>query len=168
MLAALSLADHELCERVIRETFHHAYTPNPPSAPPQNRRAAAAAEERARLLGAEMRDKVLAAVESCAAVLAKEPPERLTEYWGTEADTITRPLNRKLRKCRDPDRWDLVALQKARREQPLRKGDEEDEDGRAGGGSLDDDAAVFGNVEERDAKRRKGNTRPADPFGGPL
>lgn len=172
MLAALSLADHELCERTIHETFHlaNAGINTQAGAGSQNRKAAAAAEERARLLGAELRDKVIATVESCRTLLATEPPERLNGYWQKEALNITKPLARKLKKCRDPDRWDLVALQKARREQPLRKGDDDDEDGRPAGASVGDDAAVFGSVDEREAKRRKVNAASGleDPFGGPL
>lgn len=184
MLAALSLADPELAERVVHETFRHP-APSETAAPPaagqtrESRRAAAAAavgEERARLLGAEMRDRVLEVVSSCRDVLAKEPPERMTSYWGTpESNQITRPLLRKLKKCRDPDRWDLVEYQKAKREQAQQKEDAEEngEDWHGGGGgrgSVDGDGAVFGDVvSERDVKRRKvAKTAPEDLFGGAL
>jgi cyclin H len=171
MLAALSLADEELCDRVIHETFHLAHTPTPQHAPSQSRKAAAAAEEKVRLLGAEMRDQVRAAVASCRSLLAQEPPAHMTGYWGTPAQTdAVKPPLRKLRKCRDPDRFDLVALHKARREQAMRNGDADDEDGRVPAGSSldDDDAAVFGKVGERDVKRRKVNKGLEDPFGEPL
>ena len=77
------------------------------------------------------------------------------------------PLRKKLNKCRDPDRWNLVELQKARREQALKKVDSEDGNPDDRGGSLDDDAAVFG-AGQRDAKRRKVVKGLDDPFGGPL
>ncbi|KAK3322744.1 hypothetical protein B0H66DRAFT_213920 [Apodospora peruviana] len=75
------------------------------------------------------------------------------------------PLKKKLNKCHDPDRWNLVELQKVRREQALsstKKLDGSENDSAA----LKDDGAVFGN----EAKRRKvsGNKRLEDPFGGPL
>jgi len=76
-----------------------------------------------------------------------------------------RPLNKKLRKCRDPDRVDLVALQKARREQALQKTKPK--------ATLKEDSDVFGanntliKDEERDIKRRK-VTPGADMFGPPL
>jgi cyclin H len=171
MLAALSLADQDLAERVIHETFH----PAPPAAaqpqPRDNNRkavAAAAAEDRARLLGVEMRDRVLEVVKSCREMLSQEPPERLKAYWETpELEQTTKLLNRKLKKCRDPDRWDLVALQKARREEGLRTEDDDD-DGGGGLGTVGSDAVVFADADKRDAKRRKVNKGPQDPFGGPL
>jgi cyclin H len=91
MLAALSLADRGLAERIIQETFHHGPSTDDTSAPQngeagkENRKSGASSEEKkARvILGAEMRDKVLAAVEACREMLAREAPERMTEYWGT-------------------------------------------------------------------------------------
>lgn len=181
MLAALSLADRELAERVIHETFHHHHhDPAAEQTKETNRKgsaAAAAGEQRAsRLIGVEMRDRVAGVVASCREILAREPPERLTAYWGApESQQITRPLLRKLKKCRDPDRWDLVAYQNAKREQARQK----DEDAAAARGgehaqrgrraSLDGggDGAVFGDVHERDVKRRK-VAKTEDPFGGPL
>ena len=74
-------------------------------------------------------------------------------------------INSKLKKCHDPDRWDLVALQRARRELAARRADSEDEDG---GPQPDDDGAIFGDVEKRDIKRRKVTKGLDDPFGGPL
>lgn len=78
-----------------------------------------------------------------------------------------RPLNKKLRKCRDPDRFDLVALQKARREQAQQKIKAKV--------AAKADADVFGpsNVGtmkedlERDAKRRR-VVPGGDMFGPPL
>ncbi|OIW29341.1 cyclin-like protein [Coniochaeta ligniaria NRRL 30616] len=171
MLAALSLADQELAERVVHETFHHPALSDGAAAAPtrENRKGAAAAGERARLVGAEMRDRVLEVVNACREVLAKEPPERMTAYWGTpDSNQITRPLLRKLKKCHDPDRWNLVELQRARREQAALKEDAEDDEGNGARGSLDGDGAVFGDADGRDVKRRKVAKAPEDPFGGPL
>jgi cyclin H len=77
-----------------------------------------------------------------------------------------KPLNKKLRKCRDPDRVDLVALQKARREQTQQKIKVKV--------ALKEDADVFGasngtkKDEERDSKRRRVVAGGADMFGPPL
>lgn len=201
MLAALSLADQELAERVIHETFLHHHQAVPPSsetggaaAPPppaggggtssqargETRKAAAAAAaavERARLqqlLGAEVRERVAEAVKACREELAREPPERMASYWGTpESHQITRPLLRKLRRCRDPDRWDLVAYQTAKREQQqqARRREGEGEGGDDGDDNAGDaDGAVFGDAANgRDVKRRKvAKGGLDDPFGGPL
>lgn len=69
-----------------------------------------------------------------------------------------KPLRKKLQKCRDPDRVDLVALQRARREQAMTKAPalpvaKQDND-------------VFGG-ETRDIKRRKVGGQD-DVFGPPL
>lgn len=60
MLAALSMADRTLAERLVQGTFppHHAATD-------------------------QLRDKVMATIEACREMLATEPPERMSEYWGT-------------------------------------------------------------------------------------
>lgn len=70
-----------------------------------------------------------------------------------------KPLVKKLKKCRDPDRVDLVALQKARREQAEKKKPKP---------ALKDDGAVFGGaLGEPEAKRRK-TINGDDPFGPPI
>ena len=63
---------------------------------------------------------------------------------------------KKLKRCRDPDRFDLVALQRARREQVVKK----DPPAKKG-----EDGGVFESEEAREAKRRK---VLEDPFGPPL
>lgn len=80
------------------------------------------------------------------------------------------PIRKKLNKCRDPDRWNLVELQRSRREQVLNKGG-----GGGGGGSEDGGEGVAGakkddDVFGGDAKRRKVAKGAAldDPFGGAL
>ena len=75
---------------------------------------------------------------------------------------MVKPLNRKLKKCRDPDRVDLIALQKARREQALLKTKAKptaNEDGAVLGVSKDD---------ERESKRRKVASNGDDVFGPAL
>jgi cyclin H len=75
-----------------------------------------------------------------------------------------KPLRKKLQKCRDPDRVDLVALQRARREQTTNKD-------KKPAGNSNNDGDVFGGALEgdaRDSKRRKVDNKLDDPFGGPL
>ncbi len=74
---------------------------------------------------------------------------------------------KRLTKCRDPDRCNLAELQRARREQALKKAESEDGDPGDRGNTLDDDGAVFGEPGQRDHKRRK-VAKLDDPFGGPL
>ena len=85
MLAALSIVDHGLVERLMEETFPRAS----PSADISNgdavlddkeSRKSQIAEEKARAIGAQVRDKVMKSIEACREMLAKEPPERRT-YW---------------------------------------------------------------------------------------
>ncbi|KAH6680113.1 cyclin CCL1 [Verticillium dahliae] len=151
MLAALSLADEGLCDTILDDTF-----------------AKASGD------ALEVKAKLTAAVRACKELLSTELPERMQDYWGTFANSIKpesmkliRPLVKKLKKCRDPDRADLVALQKARREaaasatakeKEVRKGSKPGLDGGALGmplGGLD-----------RDTKRRK--VTGDDVFGGAL
>ncbi|KAK4141242.1 cyclin-like protein [Dichotomopilus funicola] len=207
MMAALSLADRGLAEQLITKTFHHvapapdsgADTPmagtehsNPPGA------KASHAEDQAHIIGFQIRDKILGAVEACRDMLGRELPER-REHWTNKAvikAQIT-PLRKKLNKCRDPERWNLVELQRARREQATRKGASGlDSDDGGGGGDLEDDRtlegdeAVFGeplgagtggnntnnNLHNNNNKRRKvlggggagGGKGLDDPFGGSL
>jgi cyclin H len=68
-----------------------------------------------------------------------------------------KPLRKKLQKCRDPDRADLVALQRAKREKLSAK---EKQPSQA-------DADVFGEGDDRDAKRRKLG-KQAEVFGPAL
>ncbi|KAK8116871.1 uncharacterized protein PG998_005152 [Apiospora kogelbergensis] len=86
---------------------------------------------------------------ACRAMLEKEPPEKMND--NEERKAIIKPLNRKLKKCRDPDRVDLVALQKARREQAMVKKPKI---------PVKADGAVFGESfgDGRESKRRKTET----------
>lgn len=79
-----------------------------------------------------------------------------TNVMQPETSKSWKPLRRKLQRCRDPDRVDLVTLQKARREQALNKEKS----------SGNEDSNVFGG-ENREAKRRKVD-KADDPFGPPL
>ncbi|KAI0451721.1 cyclin ccl1 [Xylaria acuta] len=140
MFGALSMADEGLLQRLLRDAF-------------------AGQSESAKNQALEM-------IQSCRAMLEKEPPERRTSFWdaGRSKETM-KPLNKKLRRCRDPDRVDLVALQKARREQALQKA--------KGKVAVKEDGDVFGasNIktkdEERDPKRRR-VAGGGDMFGPPL
>lgn len=79
------------------------------------------------------------------------------------------PIRKKLNKCHHPDRWNLVELQRARREQALKKANSEDGDPDDRGGSLADDGTVFGETGAGHlAKKRKVVKGLDDPFGGPF
>lgn len=99
MLAALSLADRELAERLIQKTFHHVApppnsgadtpassgtdAPAPASAPAHAKRQPpgnATGEDKAAIIGSHVRDKVLGTIEACRDMLSKELPER-REHW---------------------------------------------------------------------------------------
>ncbi|KAH9884242.1 cyclin ccl1 [Xylariomycetidae sp. FL2044] len=138
MMAALAMADEEMVHRMLREAF-------------------AGQDEAAR-------NKVWDVIDECRSMLQKEPPERLEEYWNTaEGSKAAKPLIRKLKKCRDPDRVDLVALQKARRVQALQKTKPKP--------SIKKEGDVFedGGKTERESKRRKVTGGGGDDvFGPPL
>ncbi|QUC20925.1 uncharacterized protein UV8b_05166 [Ustilaginoidea virens] len=107
----------------------------------------------------DLHEKILTTLKSCQAMLETEPPERMTEYWGTpEIVKSMKPLRRKLQKCRDPDRANLVELQRARREQAVAK---------PKNANPTNDGAVFGDSDSREAKRRKVDN-PDDVFGPAL
>ncbi|TLD19089.1 hypothetical protein PspLS_09956 [Pyricularia sp. CBS 133598] len=183
MLAALSLADRSLAERLIDESFKvngahlpkkdasAAGAPVPDSSGSKAARAKNREAERERIFGAEVRDKVMAVIQSCADMMSHELPERDDGFWSNEAGELFKPLTKRLKKCRDPDRSDLVALQKARRERALNSADSDDE--RDPGkknkkATIEGDGSVFGGpvvADARDSKRRKVSN---DPFGPPL
>ncbi|KAJ6441190.1 glycoside hydrolase family 30 protein [Purpureocillium lavendulum] len=103
MMAALLMVDSGLLDVLL-----------PKPAPPHDDNSPVGANT-------DMHERILTAVEDCRAMLEDEPPERMTEYWGTpEIVKSMKPLRKKLQKCRDPDRADLVALQRARREQAVK------------------------------------------------
>lgn len=94
MLAALSLADRGLAERMVQNTFHYAapsdnsgadtpMTGSDAAQPPlETRRDAGSSggEDKAAIIGSYIRDRVLGAVEACRDMLSKELPER-REHW---------------------------------------------------------------------------------------
>ncbi|KAI1204598.1 cyclin mcs2 [Annulohypoxylon truncatum] len=137
MYAALAMVDEELVERILKEAF------------------AGQSDE--------ARDKILGVIQGCKAMLEEEPPEKMTSYWeDKEIVKGVKALRRKLAKCRDPDRVDLVALQKVRREHASQKTKAK--------GSANPDENVFGNGinDERESKRRKVAANGDDVFGPPL
>lgn len=81
-----------------------------------------------------------------------------------ESSNLMKPLNKKLKKCRDPDRFDLVGLHKKRLES------REEKESATAKNAVEDDGAVFGSSikgdADREAKRRK--VTAEDPFGPPL
>ncbi|OAA65623.1 cyclin-like protein [Niveomyces insectorum RCEF 264] len=144
MLAALWLADRGLVERLLlQETFRRATNGG----------------------GAET-------TPACAALLAAEPPERFTAYWGQpESNNLIKPLLRKLKTCRDPDRWDLVALQQAKKAGPVKTyaaagvGAEAEADGAVFGTKTSTSTGTGTPDSAHEAKRRRVLD---DPFGPPL
>ncbi|KAK3359543.1 cyclin-like protein [Lasiosphaeria hispida] len=186
MYATLSHADRGLVERLIQETFHYVAPPtnSGPDTPTASGDASTPATSRrdtnkgddnnkAAIIGSYIRDRVLGTIEACRDMLAKEMPER-REHWSnkTVIKAQITPLRKKLNKCHDPDRWDLVKLQKVRREQALKKGDSEDGSPGDRVASSEADASLFGGdvaTAQRDAKRRKVGAKGLDdPFGGAL
>lgn len=211
MMAALSLADRGLAERLITQTFHHIAPPTDSGADTPaasgtdggpSKESAPRSEDKAQIIGSVARDKVLGTIEACRDLLSRELPER-REHWTnvhppfplslplphhtkTHPSPKQRavikaqitPLRKKLNKCRDPERWNLVELQRARREQAAKKSDSEDGDpddrGDKNNNNANSDAAVFGDALPRDPKRRRvlGEGQKGkgldDPFGGPL
>ncbi|EHK19452.1 uncharacterized protein TRIVIDRAFT_67873 [Trichoderma virens Gv29-8] len=129
MMAALLMVDKELVDMLI------------PVSPPGDDGQHEASH-------AEMREKIMKTIESCRSMLEKEPPQRMKDHWETpDLVKSMKPLRKKLQKCRDTDRADLVALQRARREQATTKVKKP---------TPQSDGAVFGDaVEARDPKRRK-------------
>ncbi|GAB1314731.1 Cyclin [Madurella fahalii] len=185
MLAALSLADRGLAERLIQETFHHVPAPannsgadtpmsgsgiDAPKKGPAAGRSGGGEEDKATIIGPHIRDKVLGTIEACRDMLSKELPER-REHWTNKTvyKAQLQPLRKKLNKCRDPERSNLVGLQRARRQQAAHKDESDDEDGLDGGkgptGRLEDDEAVFGDA---DVKGQKVKKEMEDPFGPAL
>ncbi|KAH7152726.1 cyclin-like protein [Dactylonectria macrodidyma] len=140
MMAALSMVDEGLVDILV------------PS-PPQN------GDQGKAKVHADMRQKIMDTIGDCRRMLEEEPPERMTDYWGTpEIVKSMKPLRKKLQKCRDPDRANLVNLQRARREQTLNK---EKKTVKL------DDGGVFGGELARDPKRIK-LEKTDDVFGPPL
>ena len=87
MMASLLIADSELIEWYIKSKF-------PPSA-------------------IEMQRKVLSTIESCADMLKTTEP--ILESSAADKKEL-KTLGKKLMKCRNPEKIDLVALQRAKRE----------------------------------------------------
>lgn len=92
MMAALLIADVELTTWYIKSKF-------PPGA-------------------GDMQSKVMATLESCADMLRTVDPDPNPESATAEKKVLSR-LSRKLGRCRNPEKMDLVGLQKAKREGEL-------------------------------------------------
>ncbi|KAH6889824.1 cyclin-like protein [Thelonectria olida] len=140
MMAAISMVDHKLLDILV------------PTAPQNGNQSHIKAHT-------DMREKILDTIGACRKMLEEEPPERMTEYWGKpETIKAMKPLRKKLQKCRDPDRANLVNLQRVRREQAMSKEKKV---------VKNEDGAVFGEELPREAKRVK-LEKTDDPFGPPL
>lgn len=193
MLAALRLADRGLADRLVANSFQR--PDGAGAAPPAgSAKKKKLDDEWERLGGAAVRARVETALAGCETLLAAEPPERLTAYWGQPvSNSLIKPLLKKLKACHDPDRWDLVALQQAKREGAVKAYSSRvlEEDASVFGGSLGGSAASSstggrhskaGGLSKavgdsatstpeaalHDAKRRKMGKALDDPFGPPL
>lgn len=153
MLAALSIADHDLFERMVELIFAKA--------------GGDLNSNQAEAMAQVVKAKTISTVLACKEMLMQEPPERLSDFYGTpEATSIMKPLIKKLKKCRDPDRFDLIALHKKRLEF-------RETDAKPAKGPMDDGAVFGGGLNsgskadaDHDVKRRK--VAADDPFGPPL
>jgi cyclin H len=91
MLGALSLADRGLAETLLHETFQHVHPPSQPNSRATHWQIDDGGEgkeyynsrDKAAISGADVGVRVMNTIEACREMLAREPPERLTEYWGT-------------------------------------------------------------------------------------
>lgn len=100
MLAALSIADHTLCERLIQDTFpHHPPIDSGTSTPAgdANGRADAPRNNNALIMGTAIKKKIIDTVQACKEMLLQEPPERMTEFWGTVSQDQHPPPRRRPR-----------------------------------------------------------------------
>lgn len=68
MLAALSMADHDLFERLMQAMFPH--HPNGDSN-----------SQKAQVLSQAAKEKTVSAVMACKDMLSQEPPERMATFW---------------------------------------------------------------------------------------
>lgn len=90
MMASLFIVDRELVEWYVSSKL-------PPTA------------------ARDLKLKLLSTITSCAKMLRAVNPFRTDEEVATERKEM-KPLGRKLNKCRNPEKMDLVALQRAKRE----------------------------------------------------
>jgi cyclin H len=83
MMAALSLADRSLFERMMQETFHFVpATDNGNDTPAPNGENGISLPniDQEHIIGAMMRDKVMGTIEACRDMLSKELPEN-KDHW---------------------------------------------------------------------------------------
>lgn len=69
MLAALSIADHDLFERMIELIFADAGGNN--------------TSRQAEAMSQMIKEKTVSTVQACKEMLMQEPPERLSDFYGT-------------------------------------------------------------------------------------
>ena len=79
-----------------------------------------------------------------------------------------KPLIKKLKKCHDPDRWDLIALQKQKREQALQAEDENEGEGGEGAEGKKKKKRSTGVTAPLGLDMRSQKPERDDPFGPPL
>lgn len=79
MLATLSMADHDLFERLINAMFPH--QPN-----------GDLSSQKAEVLTQAIKEKTVSTVMACKEMLSQEPPERFTNFWGTVSLHFSSPF----------------------------------------------------------------------------
>ncbi|KAJ2903859.1 cyclin-like protein [Zalerion maritima] len=159
MLAALSIIDRELSERLLNSLFQPPSNEDAPSGT-STPLSGGSTPLPVAAFAAQMRDRVMGTIEACREMLKTQPLEH-GHYWHTGPGSAeTKPLRRKLKSCHDPDRWDLLRLQRMRREQPAKVAGEKD---KAGG---EDDP--FGEAGPEAKRRKVKKEEEEDPFGPAL
>lgn len=81
MLAALLIADVELFDRIIDATFGEHPTVGSGANTPNT--GANGTNDGALATIQAVKDKTVATIKACRDMLLQEPPERMTEFWGT-------------------------------------------------------------------------------------
>lgn len=73
MMAAISMADHGLLDMLIPQAASNGNTEATPATGAYT----------------DLREKIMGAISSCRKMLEEEPPERMTDYWGTVSPCFT-------------------------------------------------------------------------------
>lgn len=89
MLAALSIADPDLAERIIESTFSS--LPQGASGP-YGANGKHTPQEIERMIGLQIKKKTMETVQACKDMLLKEPLERFDGYWTTVCISTLPPI----------------------------------------------------------------------------
>lgn len=81
MLAALSIADHDLCVHMIEATFPPIPSTDTEMSTPTG--ATGLPQEMAAIIGEHIKRKTAETVHACKVMLLREPAEQFKDFWGT-------------------------------------------------------------------------------------